>query len=318
VVLLPSYSYSDSLTPYYGATGNAAQNGLNWDMGVVLPEPPGLDINGVIYNYTINKDVNDHVDVFVQNENAQGTGYIFREHDEWRPGSLGGTEINKAVPVVPGIPRSYWGDGSIEVEGNGSVSDPTVIYTYRVDPCFDPQFDPNCPGYKVPVPVIPVVDESYYSVDLTSIYDASQDENAELDEVCKEGDTDAKCKAKEEDEKESDEDEDKEETREEKEERLKKEKYEKAMAAKDVADSIAFFAQNNAMFANAIAQNAALQSLQQANNLNSYASKTLQGGTYNESVVLKDSQLPENKRGLRNGLAQQLLHEKMVDMQYNR
>jgi len=285
-------------------------------MGVVLPEPPGLDINGVIYNYTINKDVNDHVDVYVQNENANGTGYIFREHDEWRPGSLGGTQINKAVPVIPNIPRSYWGNGSIDVQGNGSVSDPKVIYTYRVDPCFDPQFDPNCPGYQVPVPVIPEVDESYYTVDLTNLYDASQDENVEQEEACKEGDTDAKCKSKEDDEKESDKDDEKEETKEEKEERLKREKYEKAMAAKDKADSIAFFAQNNALFAQAIAQNIALQTMQTATNMNSYYGAKLPGGSYKESVVLKDSQLPENKRGLRNGLAQQLLHEEMVEMQY--
>ena len=105
VVLLPSYSYSDSITPYYGYTGNAAAGGNTWSMGTVLPDPPGLDINGVIYNYTINKDVDDSVKVHVQNENALGTGYIFRETDQWNPGSLGGTQINKAVPVIPGIPR---------------------------------------------------------------------------------------------------------------------------------------------------------------------------------------------------------------------
>ena len=314
VVLLPCYSYSDSLTPYYGSTGNAAINGNSWDMGVVLPEPPGLDINGVIYNYTINKDVQDHVDVYVQNENANGTGYIFREHDEWRPGSLGGTQINKAVPVVPGIPRSYWGDGSIEVDGNGSVSDPTVIYTYRVDPCFDPQFDPNCPGYEVPMVEIPEIDASLYEVDVTQLYDDDTTEE-EQEEVCKDGDTSPKCQVKDED-KSSEDDEEKEETKEEKEERLKQEKLERAMVAKDKAESIALFAMDNAMYGLAVAANAQLQSLQNANNLNSYANKTLNGGSYKESVVLRDSKLPENKQGLRNGLAQQLLHEEMIEMQY--
>jgi hypothetical protein len=50
--------------------------------------------------------------------------------------------------------------------------------------------------------------------------------------------------------------------------------------------------------------------------MNSYYSASIPGGTYKESVVLVDKKLPENKRGLRNGLAQQILHEKMVDMQY--
>jgi len=42
----------------------------------------------------------------------------------------------------------------------------------------------------------------------------------------------------------------------------------------------------------------------------------IQGGYYPENNVLVDGTLPENNRGLRNGLAQQLLHEKMIDMQY--
>ena len=105
LVFWPSYSSSESITPYFGTTGNAAAGGNSWIMNNVLPTPPGLDINGVIYNYTIQKNVDDSVNVHVQNENANGTGYIFRETDEWKPGSLGGTEIRKVVPVVPNLSR---------------------------------------------------------------------------------------------------------------------------------------------------------------------------------------------------------------------
>lgn len=42
----------------------------------------------------------------------------------------------------------------------------------------------------------------------------------------------------------------------------------------------------------------------------------LPGGQFYIDPGLQDAKLPENKRGLRNGLAQQLLHKKMVDMQY--
>ncbi|NDH21851.1 MAG: hypothetical protein EBY46_11265, partial [Rhodobacteraceae bacterium] len=52
----------------------------------------------------------------------------------------------------------------------------------------------------------------------------------------------------------------------------------------------------------------------QVNNL--YLNKTIQGGQYTESVTLVDGKLEENKQGLRNGLAQQLLHEQMIEMQY--
>jgi len=34
--------------------------------------------------------------------------------------------------------------------------------------------------------------------------------------------------------------------------------------------------------------------------------------------MLVDSEIPDNKKALRNNLAQQLLHEQMVNMQYNK
>lgn len=292
-VLLPSYSYSDSITPYYGQTGNAAAGGYSWSMGSVLPDgTPGLDINGVIYNYTIQKEVGDSVNVHVQNENALGTGYIFRETDEWKPGSLGGTEINKVVPVIPGIPRQAWGDGSIEVEGNGSVEDANVIYQYKVNPCYDPQYDPNCPGYQVQIPDIP-------EVDLASIYDATEDENANRETI------DSDLIEKKDTEEKSEEELAEEEAEEEKD---RKERLEKALSEAD----------NSAMFAQALAAAQVLDSINAATNVNSYYVKSIPGGTYSDTVVLQDKQLPENRNGLRNGLAQQLLHEKMVDMQYGK
>ena len=293
VVWLPSYSYSDSITPYYGYTGNAAADGLTWSMGTVLPTPPGLDINGVIYNYTIGKEVDDSVKVHIQNENALGTGYIFRETDEWKPGSLGGTEINKVVPVVPGIPREAWGQGSIEVEGPGSVQDANVVYTYKVDPCFDPQFDPSCPGYKPPTPNI-------YEIDVANLYDATKDPNIDLDRSVNKDLID-----KDDEDKKSEEELAEEEAEEEKD---RAERLEKALAEAD----------NSAMFAEALAQAQMLASVNAATNITSYYGATIAGGVYQDSVVLQDKQLPENKNGLRNGFAQQLLHEKMVGMQYGR
>ena len=292
-----SSSYSDSIAPYYGTTGNAvADSALRWSMGNVLPEPPGLDINGVIYNYTINKDVDDRVDVHVQNENALGTGYTFRETDRWMPGSLSGTEINKVVPVLPGIPRAAWGDGSIEVEGNGSVSDPSVRYTYKVDPCFDPQYDPNCPGYKMPT-----VDVPTYELDLTSLYDMGQDVDYDRNLSAEERE-----RLEDEDEDQKSEEELSEEEEAEKEERAMR--LEKALAEAD----------NSAMFAQSLAQAQILAAANAVTNISSYYSTNIPGGTYKENVVLVDKELPNNKRGLRNGLAQQLLHEEMIEMQYDR
>ena len=88
-------------------------------------------INGVYYQYTAVKEAGDPYTVSVQNQAADGSGYIFRETDDWSRGS-GGT-IQKFVPV-PYSPVADWGDGRIEQVGIGSVEDATVLYSYRFDP----------------------------------------------------------------------------------------------------------------------------------------------------------------------------------------
>ena len=286
LALLPSYSYSDSIAPYYGYTGNAiTDQSLQWSMGGVLPDPTGLDIQNVIYSYRIQKETGEGINVHVQNENANGVGYIFRETDQWLPGSLTGTQINKAVPVG-NLPRELWGPGSIDVDGNGSVYDASVIYTYKVTPCYDPQYDPNCPGYVMTIPNIP-------EVDLTSLYDATKDDNVDLERK-------VELEYKELLE-------DLEREKKEAEEELKRKyRLEKAMS---ITDTAALFAES--------------QRIQQMNQImqtaitNQYITMNIPGGEYNDSIILVDKNIPDSKSGLRNGLAQQLLHQKMIEMQYN-
>jgi len=286
VAFSPSYSYSESIQPYFGTTPNAAAGGHTWSMGTVLPTPPGLDINGVIYSYTPNKNTEDDMKVHVQNEKVGG-GYIFRETDDWS-GAPGGIEIRKVVPVIPQLPRELWGDGSIEVEGTGTVEDTNVIYSYKVDPCYDPQFDPNCPGYVVPVPVIP-------EVDVSTIYDATQDEYVTLSNEER-----VTIEENEEVLEEIDEEE------EEEEEKRKREYRLQALADTNAALLIGQDLQ-------LLAMNRTVQTIID----NTYLKTSIPGGEYKDTLVLVDKKIDENKQGLRNGLAQQLLHEQMVDMQYN-
>jgi hypothetical protein len=286
VAFSPSYSYSESIQPYFGTTPNAAAGGHTWSMGTVLPTPPGLDINGVIYSYTPNKNTEDDMKVHVQNEKVGG-GYIFRETDDWS-GAPGGIEIRKVVPVIPQLPRELWGDGSIEVEGTGTVEDTNVIYSYKVDPCYDPQFDPNCPGYVVPVPVIP-------EVDVSTIYDVTQDEYVTLSNEER-----VTIEENEEVLEEIDEEE------EEEEEKRKREYRLQALADTNAALLIGQDLQ-------LLAMNRAVQTIID----NTYLKTSIPGGEYKDTLVLVDKKIDENKQGLRNGLAQQLLHEQMVDMQYN-
>lgn len=276
LAFLPSYSFSDPFT--YGVTGNAAVIGLQWSMGSVLPAESGLQVNGVVYRYTTQKNAADAMLVHVQNENAITGGYIFRETDNWT--GLPSNTITKSVPVS-NVPLQYWGIGSIEVEGQGSVTNASVFYTYRVDECFNPQSSPTCDGYISPL--------NYPDVSL-DLYDTSaaidiamQDTDADIYD-----DDEERAESKEKDDPESN--------------------LEAGLAA----------AENALTLASDTSQEAMLQSLNARTNIAMYYNAAINGGVYKEDIRLVDSKIPDNKRGLRNGLAQQILHETMVDMQYTK
>jgi hypothetical protein len=98
----------------------------------------------------MSKDPASDATVYVRNEDAINGGYVFEEVDDWS--GLPGNSILKNFRFT-GIPGEQWGDGSITVEGDGTVSDASVIYLYRMDVdetniiCTNPLADPNCPGF---------------------------------------------------------------------------------------------------------------------------------------------------------------------------
>jgi hypothetical protein len=73
-------------------------------------------------------------------------------------------------------------------------------------------------------------------------------------------------------------------------------------------DAAALFAENQIIEQMNFAMNIAVG--------NTYLSATIPGGQYKETVRLVDGKLPDSRAGLKNGLAQQILHEKMVSQQY--
>jgi len=155
LALLVAYSAASySSDPIYGYSNNAAAGGGSWSMSEsVLGVAPvsGLDISGVIYRYTAVKERADPFTVTVQNEHTGG-GYIFRETDDWsgKPGQT----ISKAIPIDYS-PVRYWGQGSIETTGLGSVEDPQVVYTYRF---IEPEIEQTAP----PLPTLySVLDDPY-------------------------------------------------------------------------------------------------------------------------------------------------------------
>lgn len=255
-------------------------------MDNVLPVESGLIVNGVIYRYTVNKQREAQLEVTVRNADALGPGYIFSETDNWsgRPANT----INKVVPVS--IPRERWGDGEIFVDGDGSISNPTVAYSYTYDLCANPLLNSDCPGYF----------DALYQWLLDNglinnppdINDPFYDEwvQAMLNRKTEDDDED-----KEDEEQASEEDEEEE--------------------SNDLAQ--AFFATDTAnQIANAALEQAKMDALAFVPNFDSYQEVTIPGGTYQETVTLSDGVLLDNRAALRN-FAQDQLHRDMVRSQYN-
>ena len=268
---------------HYGYSSNLSSGGSTWnpvDVGFPVPSVPGLDINGVIYSYTAEKQQVDPFTVTIQNENAITGGYIFSETDDWS-GKPGNT-INKAF-VLPYTPISHFGEGSITTTGIGTVENPTVLYSYRFDPCFDPQNDPSCPGYQPPLPP-PTPD--------IEIYDATTDEavvNATAQTDPELYDSDEKSKIGDDEESTDN-------------------RLETALAATNEALNIA----------DGMTQAQMLIGMNASQNLSAYYKAQIPGGEYREALVLKDKYLPDNPASVRMGMAADALHEKMVSQQWGR
>lgn len=273
-----SYSYSDTLQS--GVTNNAAANGLQWDMNDILPTPEGLLVNGVIYQYTTEKEREDAMKVHIQNENAQGDGYVFQQTDDWT--GVPGNTINRVL-TLPNIPGDYFGDGSIEVEGEGMVADPTVRYSYRLDPCFIPLTDPSCPGYA----------EALYDwMKENNFLEEDIDINDPLFDEFVQDVLNRDTEVEEEEEIARDEEDEEDEEI----ERLNADASIEALG--DPAT-----------------QDAMLQAMSTVPNFENYYDVSIQGGVYEETIVLEDKELPDNRRAMRS-LATDALHRSMVRSQY--
>ena len=276
LALCSSYSYSSADPFKYGASGNAARNALSWGMSSVFPPIGGIDINGLIYRYSTIKETDADMKVTIGNLNAEGDGYTFKETDDWS--GVPSNTITKSFPLS-NIPLESWGDGSITVEGEGTVKDATVIYTFRVDECYDPQINPSCAGYVKPIPKLPVV-EVYNALEDDSVINAIENENFEYEETAEIPD--------------EDEDDD------------KPTKLELGLMS----------SQNALTMFKEYEQGEMINIINLQTNIQTYYNSSINGGIYEDKYKLSDEQMPDNKRALRANLAQQLKHEEMVNMQY--
>lgn len=160
---------------------------MRWVMTNVLPQQMGLEVTNIFYRYTAVKDPDTGMIVYVQNEDAANEGeYVFRSIDDWS--GLPGNTITKSIPI-DAILGSRFGDGEIVVEGEGRVDDPFIVYSYRFDPCFNPQSSPDCEGFIPPIPDIPEVadplEDDYVQdeIDRKAVMRSEEDEEEEREGV---------------------------------------------------------------------------------------------------------------------------------------
>lgn len=266
-----SYCYSETVT---GSTPNATIDGYTWVMRNILPAQAGLEVTGLSYRYTIDKDPNSDATVYIRNEHVNG-GYIYEREDVW-DGLPGNTKVGYD-PLIPTL-GDLWGNGEIGVEGDGVLSNTSVVYTYRFDPCFDPMVDPSCPGYKPPNNLLQYADLSDPYNDPLVQEQLNRKTNFVEQEF----------------EEKQEEDEEKEEL-----------DIEKALSISGAVEKLA----------DGIAQGIMLKNLAAIDKLNSYYDTEINGGAYEDVIQLNDSYLPDNGRLLRN-LATDEKHNAMVRSQY--
>lgn len=250
----------------------------------VLPPQAGLTVGSIFYRYTMVKDPETDAIVYIRNKRIGGEGYVIEEADDWS--GLPGTTIIKLIGL-PNIPRDEIGTGSIDVEGDGEVIDPTVIYSYRYDECYIVLSNPDCPGY------------------LDALL-AWLLENGLLDDPPQPGDPyyDEWVQATLNQESEEAEEEEDERSNEDLEEEEEQEKI------------IALLGDINIEQLGGADQEMMLIQLNNVPNFDAYYMQNISGGVYNDTVVLSDATLPDNRSAMRN-LASDETHRSMVRSQYD-
>jgi hypothetical protein len=270
-----SYSYSEIKNDI---SKNAAADAMAWTMQNILPYSTGLTVDGVIYQYTTVKNQADPMGVTIQNANSNGSGYVFRNRDDWT--GLRGNTITKVVPV-DNIPGNLWGRGEINIDGIGEVKNTSVVYKYRYDTCIiNPLSSPACPGYaeamarnmKVNEPII-ISDEIKNSSDSSFLClptDVICLENKAIDNNNNE--------------------------------KLKK----KDDSRKSVITNLLLNQKDDAI-ASQLEVMSAIPELYKI---------SIPGGAYKDVPSYPEKSLPDNRNGRRLGFAQERLHQTMVDSQY--
>ena len=182
VLLALFYCFNAQANDYtFGVSNNAAAFGNTWSMTpkyLGVNGVDGMEINGIIYQYTAVKDKDSNFTVTVQNA-KEGGGYVFQDTEDWS--QKYGMTIRKAF-AMPYTPLATFKEdgGAIVTTGTGSVDNAQVVYLHRFNRCFDPQSDPNCSGYVTPLPPKPPKFDLYDALDDEFVEEATKETDQEL------------------------------------------------------------------------------------------------------------------------------------------
>ena len=272
--------YSENI---FGNTENAASKAYNWTMNNLLPAQSGLTVEGVFHRYTLTKDATKDATVAITNKKVGSDTYIYEYVDDWNK-IPGGTKV--AYDAVPSTLGNLFGNGEIKVNGDGSLSDVTILYHFKYDPCDNPLTNPECPGFNDAM-LKYLLDNNLIDSE-PDVSDPFYDEwvQFQLDQ-----------KAEQEEELASEE-----ETEEELEEEIS---IEDVLSVVNAAEQIANPEQQLAM----------MQQLTAAGTLDAYSKMTIDGGVYEETIVLDGGEIKDNYRAFRN-LKQDKLHDEIVRSQF--
>jgi hypothetical protein len=276
-----SFSFSEVIN---GSTDNAVKDSLKWQMRYVLPPEAGLTVEGIFHKYTITKDAAKNSTVSIINKHIDGNSNIYEYSDNW-DGIAGNTKV-KYDPIASTL-GTLFGDGEIKVQGDGTLSDVVVHYQYKFDTCFNPLTDPECPEFESAMLKYlldnnlinnnPTIDDPFYN----QWVQFSLEQKAELKE--------------EEPPKENEEEEAEDEL-----------SIEEILSITNTAEGLVNIEQQVAMLKNLVG----------ANKLDAYSKMKIDGGTFEETITLKDGVLHDNNRAFKN-LSTDEVHNKMVRSQYN-
>jgi len=131
----------------------------------VLPPETGLVVNGIAWRYAVSKNPADDFQVNIEQNSVAGSR-LFTFTDNWN--GLPGNTITRGAPL--NILGETMGAGALSLQGQGTVFNENIVYTYQYDSCAEPTL--GCPNYIPPAPSVEIPSVEY-------TLDALRDQNQE-------------------------------------------------------------------------------------------------------------------------------------------